>query len=268
MNAYNQLINFAQHNTLKLWTKDLIPELGNYVIVTDLNLISTKFYNHGVDEITDDIIKYSNFIIGDKNIYFIEWFNIGKKVHLYGNDSEISKFLIQNLHFRKDSCGIIETDIDKWIICWNMIYKLLLNNLDSKFEDLIFKTELFNDNLNNPNGIKLYDSGLKRIYLKLKYPNQNSYFTIELFFDLNELTNSNYYYNLNLSVEYAEGDNPNEYKFYYSNKFTQNNTYPSTPENFIKLFEQQICQYTIIDTLFYFDNRLEMPINLDVLSNY
>ncbi len=253
MNAYNQLIKFTQQNRLKLWTKDLIPELGNYAIVSDLNLISTKFYIHGVDDLTDEIIKYSDFIIGEKNIYFIEWFNVGKQIHIYSNDSEISKFLIQNLYFRKDSCGIIETDIDKWIICWNMIYKLLINNLDSKVEDLIFKTELFNENLNNPDGIKLYDSGFKRMYLKLKYPNKNSYFTIVLFFDLNELTN-NYFFNFNLTVEYAEENNPNEYKFYYSNNLKQKYSYSSTPESFIKLFEQQVCQFTIIDTLLYSDN--------------
>ena len=65
MSAYNQLVSFVDENGLKLWTKDIIPELGDIVIVNDLNRICASFYNYGIDDVKDPKIL-DNVKIFDK----------------------------------------------------------------------------------------------------------------------------------------------------------------------------------------------------------
>ena len=44
MKAFNELVSFADENGLKIWTKDIITELGDLVIVTELNRICATFH--------------------------------------------------------------------------------------------------------------------------------------------------------------------------------------------------------------------------------
>jgi len=89
-----------------------------------------------------------------------------------------------------------------------------------------------------------------------------------LFFDLNEGNDNDYFLDFNLKVEYSEGDSHYGYKFYYSKNYPQKYTYPSTPQEFINIFENGIKNCTKIDTLYFWDDSFEQPLSLDVLNNY
>lgn len=254
MKAFNELVSFADENGLKIWTKDIITELGDLVIVTELNRICATFHNCGIDDEKYIEGKKYPFILGYNNIYFVEYFILGQEIHTFSNSSEITIFLNNILISNKIKCELIDVNIDGWIKCWGLIYNLIVSNIDRNNAEQIFETELFNFSLNNSKESKLFNSRIKSVYLRLKHPIYKACtYTIDLFLDLNKEKDNNYFLSYNLKAQYSEGNNHYGYKFYYSKNYPQKYTYPSTPDDFINFFEINVKDFTQIDTLLFGD---------------
>ena len=265
MNAYNKLVSFANENNLKIWSKEDIPELGNIIHVTELNRLCASFYNHGLDDMkTIDAIN-NDFIIGIQNVYIKEHFNIGSNIKTYTDKTEISDLFIREFKLNKNHCEIRDVNITKWIQCWNLIYDLIKQNIDTNNVGLLFETELFNYSINNSLENKLLNNGLKKINLKLRHPKFKGEYDINLFLVLNKSNDDDFFLDFNLSVKYSEGHSDYGYKFYYSKNYPEKYTYPSSPEAFINFFELYLKNYTKIYSLTYGDNSYEQPLSLDYI---